>query len=544
MLDRPVARRLAEAFAFDRSELRLVHLGLVLAVYGLTLACLPFRATAEAFESPSFIQGSMASGQVGKRHLLLILLSVAAAVASFLPRLRDRSWGFTGGARVLHGTVLVTVAYMYAAYPANWHLGQFHLGERLLVVALAAASCFRPQLSGPLLLVTVMSAAQWDLPLPVNGETTNQSIFVDMQATFFALAIVHPVVKLSSALQLGIPTGMILVHYWVAGWDKMKISPRFYEWVTNNDLGNLIVTGYTNGWNVLWTLDSVADVAGVVSFLSPLLLAFVLLIEITAPLSLASYRVFLVCTALRVILHLGIFIAVGDIFWNWVALGIGLGVSAVVAKRTSSAGRLFSPKAAVLCMALAVVGYQHTKARSLGWFDCPIGHDFDYIVVGESGSRYELADAYAEPHDLALVQNVFQYTVDTPTVTYCYGSARDYRVYSLLTATDTVAGVQQILEEYGTNRLDAGASAHIDAFFRSLLSEETLAMKSSPLARWISAIAPPHHIWTYPSGELPEWRNQEKPRAVELVYKRHFFTDGKIEWLDHRVVRTIAFGTS
>ena len=522
---------------FSESEDLGLRLGCWLTLFAILKPLLLFKVPGSAFEQASFIAGAF-SDAPAKRLFALLFIALFVLFNGYL-----RPYELERGSRWLLAGVTCICVYAYACYSPNWWAGQLHLYDRVAILGLGLATIRKPSWIGCFLIAVAVSVQQWAVVLPVDGEATNRAIFLDILLIYLAYTILRIWIKVPPFLEFGVPAGLILAHYWTAGIAKLAISPRFLEWLAADDLGNLVAAGFLSGWTCFWDSGSVVGVSNSASGLSPLLLLFALAVELLAPLSFGSVRIFQISATFRILLHLGIFLAIGDIFWNWVLLGIVL-IVACSKVSTETRALLFSPKAAFFALLLCVCFSNQTSARRLGWFDSPVFIDFDYVVTGVSGQEYELPDGFAEPHDLALVQGVFHYTCEaTPFITGVYGSVQRYDLYSILSSVTSLENVKEIINREGKIAYDPEKSQELDEFLRRLTDVDRLSLRDSFPGAFLGAIAPPHHIFTFPSRKLV-WTGQEPPARVDVVFRRGWRkADGSIVLLDNRVVRSLYLKT-
>ncbi|MCA9562852.1 MAG: hypothetical protein KC561_05145 [Myxococcales bacterium] len=489
-----------------------------------------FRFPTQTFESWSFLTSAIASIPNAPRIGLLLIIGLGTAYFG-----RSPSAPLATGTKVVLWATVGICAYSYSLYAYNWWAGQFHLLDRIIVLGLGIATIRWPNLVGLFAFSVLVSAQQWAVVLSVDNELTNRALFLDLLVCFQVVVLLRSFLRIPDFLTFAVPTGLLCIHYAWAGLSKVLVSPRGWEWLVDNSLGNLAINGTLSGWTALWDVASSTVVANYIDGLGFVALLFAIGIELFAPLSLLSKRLFILSALARVGLHLGIFLTTGDLFWNWVVFGLLLIVAAW--KTTEEERRAFSWRAVGIILLLVVCLTPFTRARNLGWFDTAMVGEFDLIVIGESGQHYVVYDAWAEPFDLAMVHGAFTDLVNGPTLTASFGTTRNYDDFVALEAMRSPEEALTYIAEHGRNRYSERSARRFDLFVRRMLSADNLERRQSTLASFLSFVQPPHHIWNYPNGE-PLWDSQERPVRAELYYSL-FWHDSDIHLLTRHLARTV-----
>ncbi len=429
----------------------------------------------------------------------LILLAIVGLLVWKVPR--RLGWSEIG--RGLRGVALVaTIVMVWAAafYAPNEYLQQAHIWERVLLVALAALSVWRPLFLLPLL--ALMHTAMWQFDVPIPGYSwTDKLLPVRLLGVLAAAAVVRPLRK-RPAIDV-VPWFVLAIfgaHYWFPGWKKASIG-----WLEHSQVGQIAWAATENGWSS-WVTENALDV---VTALQPVLMVSVLLLELAACVVGVHRRVATLLSLGWVLMHLSIFAMTGIFFWKWIAVNIAF----VVWLRRADLGPLEQRLPAVLVLVLAAPLW--CQPPILAWYNTRVNERYEFVGVGETAtgeSRCVLTPPFFAPYDIAFSQHRFGFLLETPQLVRTYSSTTHRELADALNAATAETDLDQLAQELGRKRWNPKRREAFERFLTRFVPARAAAVATgSPFWR------PPMHILSRP---LTACSKRAEFEAVEVFWHR------------------------
>lgn len=431
------------------------------------------------------------------------------------------SWEMIAGGRTLRIFIVMAVALLawaFAAYDYNFFLGRGHYFDRALLIGLAAFCIWRPGFVPLFLMQAFLLAEQFYYPL-------HRFSWTDKLVLYEILVLWSAYLWLLLALPRTEPRAFALIafcllasQYFYSGVAKLEL-----DWLRLNDLSNLFVSAYDNGlWGYL-SEDQLQLASGFISGISLPLMLLTFFLEIGVIVALCNRWVLAIFCAGLALMHLGILLSSGIFFWKWIVLDIGfiylwfkLGLRLDAALPTRYLPFLLS---LVLIPASEVMW----EPKHLGWYDTPLSGVFRMDAIDSAGRVQEVTPSDLAPYDFVFAQGRFHYLNEEPNIVGTSGNTADPSRLKALEACKTPEDVLAYKKTIEPKRKKDKKSV---ARYEKFLHQFFQGMNDREGHRtFFSRLAPPHHIWTYPTrGEAFHWT--EPIRKIRVRYAETFF-DGE-----------------
>ncbi len=269
---------------------------------------------------------SLAIAAVQRRAVWWIGLLAVAALAATSADIRRRATGrwseLEHGAvlRLLAAPMILFLAWQGSLQPFNVYADQLHLLDRGLVVALAAASLWRPVLLVPFALQFRLVSTHTEFPLHTTAwhNISELPVIVLLLIAAGHLLFVLTGRRATSVVVLGIGAALAS-HFFVPGKGKLLLG-----WLTANDVANLPLAAYTTGWLGHTDGSMAADMASVFDRFGPFVKVATLVLELGAVLAVARRQLLQPWLVGAIAFHVVTFLTTGFFFVGWILAEVGL----------------------------------------------------------------------------------------------------------------------------------------------------------------------------------------------------------------------------
>lgn len=356
------------------------------------------------------LETSPASGE--PLFYAVALFSLMAAYASPTPS--DRAF------RVLSGGVGIVLALaaapIYLGYPvANWAFAD--MAERLftfgpgLAIGCGILAYWRPvALIGCGLFPLVERALVPHISgLPIGSldiyPVYEVALFLGVCAAIAAgarryapaLASEERYLTLTWITALGLHFG----NYFYSGVAKLQMSGPWLAWVFENATNDtaLLAAWYNGRWLLSGDPALTIQLAETLGSLNTPINAFVLLIQIAAPLAILRLGWIKLQTILYDLMHIGIFFIVGIMFWKWILLNLAFLISARWLARNQ-----YDAMAKAMGVAAVILGVFVAQTAQLAWYNTPALTSRFLVANTDDGAQHRvpisffLNQAYSVSH--------------------------------------------------------------------------------------------------------------------------------------------------
>jgi hypothetical protein len=349
-------------------------------------------------------------------YAIAFLVLVAVFVRSGV----GRSWRTLDRHREIRALAMVLVVWMtlrQVTANTDYVFGQLHAFDRIGLVALAVAVLRFPA-AIPLFVLQYRV-----FEAPVRSMTDFVPGFnIDALALMAVLSVAAVVASAaarrttSSTPLVSLLGSLVAAHFFSSGRGKVKLG-----WLAQNDLANLPLNGYAQGWLGAGGGQFARHFSDFLSQVNKPLLIATLVIELGAIVFIARRRLLMAALAVWLVFHIFLFAAMGFMFVDWAIVEIGL-----LALLVGAIGRTWSKpafaKGPVVLAVLAVLGGRMLyDPPSLAWFDGPVAYRYELDGVDAQGRSWVVM-----PDDLAPYGQSFAFGMiglgPTTPVTAGYGA--------------------------------------------------------------------------------------------------------------------------
>ncbi len=520
-----------------------VQVPLVLLLHAILWRCF-FRFCVlrpEAYLEPILVAGLWRHPQMA-----IFLALDAGLIAAFHRRLEWKALEAGGRTRWFVFAVAAIMAWAFSTYNLNLYLGQAHLYDRLLLLALLGLILVHPVFVVLFTGVLLIIALQLQYPLPgAIGFWPDKRLLIDCLILFNAFLLSRLVTRQRRDAFLFVALCLTGANYANAAVLKMQLGPHAWAWLLDNRISNLIVSSYTNaGWLRPLGEERVARLAASAAPFDLVMTAGTLLIELSGLAILLTPRLTRWVIAGFILLHVAILMSSGVFFWKWILLdlalwwyhrrseldarreagvgaarAIGEGDAVTVGRRPWALYRRSNIVLALLVMAGSRLYFYHFD---FAWFDTKLSNYFVLYGVGESGERYRIEPRLFAPYEMLFVQSRFYYLLPSAALVSTFGTSRDHEVARALEG-GSVADLPELRARHGRAATHRPAAAVFAAFTRRYLER---AQERQGRRLWINWLAPPFHFQSMAAED--GYRYQERLVRVEVEFEERLFDGERI----------------
>lgn len=489
------------------------RIGLLLAVYWLLYGWLmtTCRLDEGAYGQPSLIAGLLAR-LVDRPVVPLVALGLGFWRRGHLVR----PWSaLEGGSRVRAFVVLVAalLAWQFSTYDYNYHLGQSHLADRLLLLALVPLVAWRPVWIFPFLLLCATVLWQFDYPLGWGYSLAMHKPLVRLLTLFAALLLLRGLDGgRGTADWVFLACCLVAANYWLPGLGKVALG-----WIGHGHLYFMILGAYAHGWMAGLEAQTLVEAAGALSLFDwPMRLA-TLAVEVgalfflwrrqTAKLLLAGWTAF----------QIGVFAAFGYCFWEWIGVNIGLWLC-FFARGQDRRWPIFTRSHFLLSLLVIGGATAWFSPARLAWYDTRLAYTYRFEAVDGEGERHQLPPLAFSPFLDVFTFGTFTYLAPTSQLVGAYGATADRPLARALLRATTPEQIWALEKARVWPSFDPARAAVLDR-----LLQRFAAHLQEDRALWLSRLKPPPVFWT--QAHDPAYTGT-RPLQTLNVYRLTWLYDG------------------
>jgi hypothetical protein len=511
-------RRLAPPDAHDSGPSSLI--AGVGTVVGLMALYAVYRTVIEGSTSlsPAGYEGSVLLVEALKQPRTLLLFAVP--LAAMFVRRKKTTWEAMQDGRVVRiviGVACVVSAWAFSTYDFNVYLGQAHLLDRALLVALAAAVFWTPKVVAVFLPYVMLIVDQFNHPFRF-GQADKTLLFKALML-FVAFLLLRLVLDIPGRMFIYATGILVAGNFVLSGVDKLRIG-----WLSN-DLSHLWMSAHINGFPGWMSTKAALDIGDFIHRFNVLLLAGTLLIEIGFVALWWFRRATPAILVAGVMLHVAIFLSSGIFFWKWIVLELALAGAVYVIgwQRVVDAvgGRW---PAAALSTVLILAAPLYAEPVSLSWLDSPVTYSFELSAITPDG-RVPVARHFFSPYDLVFSQNRFTFLSDEPTPVGTFASTASKQRLSELLAVRTCSDLD-LLESRLPGRPKLGQRRAFERFVRTYMKGSRAPADRGLGWRVLEWVQAPPHIWV--QTPPPRLKADQAVDAIEVRRERTIYRDGEL----------------
>ncbi|MFP6654505.1 MAG: hypothetical protein VCB25_02680, partial [Myxococcota bacterium] len=457
-----------------------------------------------------------------------------------------------GGLRWPIFLVAMTLAWAYAGYRYNYYFDQAHLWDRWLIVALMLGTLRSPLFLPLFAFEVLMSRAQFnhpisaivpigdELPLRIMGAVVGCAVWNGLAD---AVAAVRSRGQIKQAVEkrlqsIRIPTHALVYtilclvgfYYAVAGIGKLKIGTDVLDWLMFSHMENLFISSHLNGWLSSLSEGRVLDFADMIRTLHLPIAGMTLAIELGAALILVRRRGTLLILAAISLMHFGIVLTSGVIFWKWLVLDLSLLVWLWVQRGNPEINRMYSTSYALLSIFVIGMIVAVFNLNQFAWWNTKWTMLYEVEVLDEAGNVYRVDHADFAPYtffDLYLPD-------DRKLHTYVLGMTVNQRLMEFFEDPDP-----ERLKAFGVGIAGEEAEPRFvrgDRVFKDFMTRYFMHRNRHPSQR----VAP--FLWPSPSMHNrfligPDlYRDQSPVAEVRLRFQEIYYTGSELRTMRDQIV--------
>lgn len=455
---------------------------------------------------------------------------------------RKIRWQDIDSSGAVRGVVLLSagiIAWAFSCYEVNYFYNQLHLLDRFLVAIFFLGLIFHPGFISLFLLASLTILGQFDGPVS-SIDWIDKIVIFKMLILFNAALFVKLRIDVSAPLMLFLLVCLFSANYYFAGVSKLLGSPNWTEWLTKDELHNLVVSAYLAGWNLFSTDSELYNYIPFLKSTTPLLLWGTVIIEICALFTLAHRHMLGIFCMMRIGFHVSIFILTGVFFWKWILVNV-LVLYYCYRDRSGIINEICSRKYFAASLVLILFSYYTFRPVRLSWFDTRFFQYYKSYAIDENNLEYEIGTEFFAPYDMAFAQARFSYLVQEPTLVDCFGTNFQYDIAKYLMAGSSVEDIPKLKEwakkrKLGVEHYNPEGVATFNDFISKFTSNK-LAAKNKGGFQWskfFELVGPPNHIMQIPRENPFEY--QVEVKSVRTRYREVYFDSNKIIHLQNKPV--------
>ncbi len=220
--------------------------------------------------------------------------------------------------------------------------------------------------------------------------------------------------------------GIHFGNYFYSGVAKLMLDGPFLAWVFENQTNNtaLLAAWYNGRWLLSSDPETSVRIAQTLGALNTPINLFVLLIQIAAPIAILRMGWIKLQTILYDIMHIGIFLVVGILFWKWILLNLAFLASA----SRFSRDRLDTGVKIVGFLAV-ILGVHVAQTAQLAWYNTPALTSRMIFAKTEDGKEYRVPISFFLNQAYSVSHARFAVADDKLFPTSAMGNTRLYKVH-------------------------------------------------------------------------------------------------------------------
>ena len=419
--------------------------------------------------------------------------------------------------RLLAAIMVSVVAWPMATYDMNYFYGQAHNLDRLVVALLPVAVFYRPVFVMPAVVLLNMMLKQFDYPLGNFLWAETNLIVKALSLSAAAIFLRQFTGRKQFNNMLFLLICLIAAQYVNGGLFKLRIN-----WITFPHINHLIVGGHSVGWSRFLPANTAGQFSEWVSWANLPLMGLTLVLEAGALFVLWRRNVTKLFLIGWPLLHSGIFVYSGFLFWKWIVVELTIFVFLFTSRKLADFDFYKTPYF-ILSIILLLSCRLWANPPNLTWFDTPLAYGYQFEVIGESGRNYQLHPYALSFYSDSFILGVFDRLTTEPQLTNAFAVTSDRWMADELLTMEDLADIRALEADFEPYLTDPEFVAAFDHFLITYLSNWNEAVASQPL---LSVVPYPRHLWSSPYME--PYEGQERAVGLKLYQNVTFYHEGEI----------------
>ncbi len=455
--------------------------------------------------------------------------SVPPVVATLLslivyPTMHWKAIDPTQSLRIVVGVAAVMLAWKSATMDVDLATGRRLIGPRLVMLLAAAGVIFYPGFIFLLLFTAANYFRGWQ-----HHQHLQFRISLIVLSSWLAYLILSATMEGLPPVTAATWFAVLLIpgaQYAVAGVSKCRLGKRWYSWILHNRLDYLTLAAYQWGWSWFLTEERVIRWANRMRTFNRSLQASAVLMELATACALFDRHVAMAVFCSLVVFHATVFLLVGLLFWqNMAVLATLAGALYFLPEAVSS--QIFNPVNGTLGCALVftlTMGLKLWRPPGLSWWDTPLVARTDWRVEGVSGQVYGLYNDFMAPNDRIFGNSSGYFLSKRKRMTRHCGHIKKWeRAHEINEALSDPAQLQKVVERLGAVPYREHEKEEHDRYMLAFFTNFNRGVSKSVCPRWLKAPGGQLFYW----GRLPRFLGQEPVRRVTTHFREVIFDGTK-----------------
>lgn len=483
--------------------------------------------TFSRLDENSYFRESISLELIKDYRLVLIFLIINIYLVINFRKLSWAESRLDRAVRIFIFIVSITLAWGFSTYDFNLYFNQSHNFDRVLLLILPFLILIHPLFLAPFIVLSIAVAAQFELPMHLFSWT-------DKKVLYYALILFNTYLYSKLLFKKDYKVYVILLliligcNYFYAAVAKIIIN-----WPLRNELQNLFVSSYINGWLGYMDSDKILGLAAVMRKFNFVLLLATFIIELSALILLRSRTTCIVILVSFTLLHAAIFLSSGIFFWKWIVFDLAA-VILVMGLTGDDKSFVFNKTTLLLSIFFMIISIPFFKPTRLGWYDTNLSNIYVFEATGESGEKYRLHTNFFSPYDFPFTQNRFYFLSRGNLLVRTYGSTEDYEIAEGLKKVSTLKELAALETSKGKNYYDPKKIRIFEKFLKNYFRNLNSRGSKEIL---LSKFAAPKHKLTFPRDG--NYDLNDKVGKIDVISKKAVYRDNQIVVLDETIVLTV-----
>ena len=447
------------------------------------------------------------------------------------------------GIRLFVFSLAAILCWSLSSYDYNLFFNQVHYYDRFSLVLLTLLVLWRPFFILPFLLLVITLTGQFSYPLEKSYSLAQPSMPLRILTMFVSMLFLYAMIgKKNISNWLFLMLCIIAAHYWVPGIGKVLLN-----WVTYGHIYNLLPATYANGWLAFLSPAQIASMTQSLASVDWFIRIFTLGVQLLSVFLLWRRSTLFALLTAWTLLHIGIFITSGILFWQWILVEI---FTLVLLHSLGSKTTSGNDQAAIETQAsLSFIKNRYSFALSvcliatsilwlrpvrLAWYDTPVSYTYRFEAEGVSHQAYTLPPGFFTPYSYAFTLGRFGYSVPDIRLSITWGATSNRQIAEQLLLATSKEAIFAIEQKWGHNKFDQQKSEVFDNFIQQFITHAN--QRGTKLTLFDAVQAPPQ-LWTFPRGYT--YTFQEPIRTVNVYQVMSWFDGRHYQEIDNQLIRQI-----
>ena len=313
-------------------------------------------------------------------------------------------------------------------------------------------------------------------------------------------------------------------NYFIPGLGKVLLSEHYIDWIWVNDLGNILIAKYSQGWlSEFVSIETIEVIVGWVNTFTIPMQLFAFTIQVIVLFVFIKKRFALILFISFELLHLGIFMASGIFFWRWMLLNFAI-VYVIQNLNSKDIEQIFNYKIMLFTMPFIMLGYGFFHSYWLAWYDTPLNSFNQVYATTENGERYEIDINLFAPYDRVFYRYTLNCFIDKPLKSRWDTTDKNImRELTLLSKEEDYSLIKKQIhnfeKKYGQNEFNQLKQEKFRRFIKT--SFKNLNTYKNKKIIWTS-FSPIRNMYRRFNWDIP-LNSNSNIKQIEIIFNKKFY---------------------